>query len=240
MLEAFLWGVIAASSLLIGALLAQWFTFSSRVLGMVMGFAAGVLISAVAYDLILEATELQAGGGIGAGLFAGALTYFAGNQMIGRRTAKADAPGGDAGPPGGLPILLGAVLDGIPESIVLGLSLLESSVSFTLLIAIFLSNLPEALVATDGLRKSGWRQSRLLLLWLAVVLASGVSAAVGYGVFSSAPPTWVAFMQAFAAGAVLNMLADSMMPEAFERAGSWAGLLTTVGFAAAFAIKALE
>jgi ZIP family zinc transporter len=78
-LEAFLWGLIAASSLLIGAVVAQWFTFTRRALGMVMGFAAGVLISAVAYDLILEAAELQAGGGIAAGLFAGAVTYFVGN-----------------------------------------------------------------------------------------------------------------------------------------------------------------
>jgi ZIP family zinc transporter len=238
-LEAFLWSVVASSSLLIGALLAQRFTFSNRDLGLIMGFAAGVLISAVAYDLVLEAAGLNVPLGASAGLFGGAIAYFVGNQMISRYERKdgASVDGGEASR--GLPIVLGAVLDGIPESIVLGLTLVEGSVSITLLVAIFLSNLPEALVATDGLKKSGWRQSQLLGLWGAVVLASGLASALGYAASSSAPPHWVAFMQAFAAGAVLNMLADSMMPEAFERAGNLAGLVTTVGFAVAFGLQAL-
>jgi zinc transporter, ZIP family len=139
-----------------------------------------------------------------------------------------------------LPIVLGAVLDGIPESAVLGLTLLTGSISVTMLAAVLISNLPEALAATAGLRKGGWSATRLLYLWGAVVGASAVASALGYGLFDGASPTTVAFVLAFAAGAILTMLADTMMPEAFENAGSLVGLLTTLGFAAAFAIQSFE
>jgi zinc transporter, ZIP family len=137
--------------------------------------------------------------------------------------------------------VLGIVLDGIPESAVLGLTLVEGgAISVAMLAAVFLSNLPEAVAATSGLAASGWPASRVLALWGVVVLVSGLAALAGYGLFDGASPSVIAFVLAFAGGAILTMLADTMMPEAFEHGGRWVGVLTTLGFATAFAISAFE
>jgi len=137
--------------------------------------------------------------------------------------------------------VLGIVLDGIPESVVLGLTVLEAgSVSAALLVAVFLSNLPEALAATAGLAESGWRRGRILGLWVLVMLVSALAALAGYGLFDTASPATIAFVLAFAGGAVLTMLADTMMPEAFEHGGKLVGVVTTLGFGLAFAISAID
>ena len=137
--------------------------------------------------------------------------------------------------------MLGIVLDGIPESVVLGLTVLEAgSVSAALLVAVFLSNLPEALAATAGLAESGWRRGRILGLWVLVMLVSALAALAGYGLFDTASPATIAFVLAFAGGAVLTMLADTMMPEAFEHGGKLVGVVTTLGFGLAFAISAID
>jgi ZIP family zinc transporter len=148
----------------------------------------------------------------------------------------ADEPEGS-----GLAIVLGIILDGIPESAVLGLTILvDGTVSAAFLAAVFLSNIPETMAATAGLIHSGWSKRRVLGLWLLVMAISGLAAAAGYGLLQSASNRAVAVTMTFAAGAILTMLADTMMPEAFEHAGKPAGLLTTLGFAAAFMIYVLE
>ena len=140
-----------------------------------------------------------------------------------------------------LAIVLGTILDGIPESIVLGLSLLGGGgVSVAMLAAVFLSNLPEALSSTAGLSKSGWGRKGILGLWVVVTIVSGISALAGYAFFDGAPVATIAFVQAFAGGALLTMLADTMMPEAFRYGGKQVGLVTTLGFALAFSITMLE
>jgi len=145
----------------------------------------------------------------------------------------------EAGTP--LAIVLGIVLDGVPESAVLGLTLLQGEgIAFALLAAVFLSNLPEAIAATAGLRLTGWRPRNILALWVLVMLVSALAALAGYGLFGDASPHTVAFVLAFAAGAILTMLADTMMPEAFERGGKLVGLATTLGFGLAFALSVLE
>jgi zinc transporter, ZIP family len=242
-LEALFWGTLAASSLLIGGLIAIRWTLPPRGLGLVMAFGAGVLISAVAYDIVLDAYEASADeGGVAAGLAAGALVFYTGDWLIDRQGGHARKRShGPAAGASALPIVLGIVLDGIPESIVIGVGLLEGNgVGIALLAAVFLSNLPEAVAATTGLRRSGTAASRILLLWVLVAAVSGLSALVGYAVFDGASPTVLAFVTAFAGGAVLTMLADTMMPEAFEQGGREVGLLTTLGFGMAFALTLLE
>jgi ZIP family zinc transporter len=241
--EAFAWGLIAASSLLLGGLLALRRPMGLRPLGLIMAFGAGVLISAVAYELVEDAFGTAGGSGaVALGLFAGAFTFYFGDVAIDRfggEGRKSAVGGQDAGT--ALAIVLGTVLDGIPESIVLGLSLLGGGgVSVAMLAAVFLSNLPEALSSTAGLSKSGWGRPRILALWTAVTVVSGLSALAGYALFDGAPAATIAFVQAFAGGALLTMLADTMMPEAFKYGGKQVGLVTTLGFALAFFITTLE
>ena len=243
MWAAFGWGLVASSSLILGGVLALALPIRERWLGLIMGFGSGVLISAVAYELVAEAFETSAGnGGIALGLGAGALTFFVGDTLVdrmggeGRKQIRATAGAGSA-----LAIVLGIVLDGIPESAVIGLGLLEGTgVSVAVLAAVFLSNLPEAIAATTGLVSDGWTRGKILGLWVAVTLICGLASLLGYTVFDSAGPAALAFVLAFAGGAILTMLADTMMPEAFEHGGKLVGLLTTLGFGLAFALTLLE
>jgi zinc transporter, ZIP family len=240
--EAFAWGVIAASSLVLGGVLALRFPIGPRMLGLVMAFGAGVLISAVAFELVEEAFETAAGeGGVALGLFVGAGLFFVGDSLIDRLGGdERKRSGGEQAEGSALAIVLGIVLDGIPESFVLGLTVLkEGAVSAAFLVAVFLSNLPEAIAATSGLAKAEWQPRRILGLWMLVVAVSGFAAWAGYTFLDSASPSFEAFVLAFAGGAILTMLADTMMPEAFKYGGKLVGLFTTGGFALAFAVSAL-
>lgn len=241
--QSFAWGVIASSSLLLGGVLAGWLAIGRRTLGLVMAFGAGVLISAVAFELVQEAFATSAWkGGAALGLFLGSLVFFTGDWLI-DRSGGADRKSLEGGQSHGfaLPIVLGIVLDGIPESFVLGLTVLDAGkVSVAFLAAVFLSNLPEAIAASTGLVQTGWRKGRVLGLWVLVMTVSGLAALAGYGLLDDASPTAIAFVLSFAAGAILTMLADTMMPEAFEHGGRLAGVVTTFGFAVAFAISALS
>jgi ZIP family zinc transporter len=248
---ALLWGIVGSSSLIWGGLLALNLKISYCVLGFIMAFGAGVLISAVAYELVQEALGISSGTSTALGLFSGALVFFVGDLLIdhfggnrrkasaGTRTRRAvSAPVQSKG--AALAITLGIVLDGVPESAVLGLTLLEGSVSIAMLAAVFLSNLPEAIAATSGLRDSGWSDGRILGLWVIVAGVSGLAALAGYSIFGDLQPSTISFVLAFAGGAILTMLADTMMPEAFEYGGMLVGLFTTLGFALAFALSALK
>ena len=239
---AFGWGLLAASSLLLGGLLVLRVRIGDRLLGLIMAFGAGVLISAVAYELVEEAFTTSRGAGLAFGLPAGALVFFIGDEIIdrmggsGRKSMDGKQEAGTA-----LAIVLGIVLDGIPESAVIGLTLVQGgSVGAALLVAVFLSNFPEAIAATAGLRTAGWRTRDVLALWLGVMLVSALASLAGYGLFDGASPNTIAFVLSFAAGAILTMLADTMMPEAFARGGKLVGLATTLGFGLAFAISTLE
>ena len=243
MLASFGLGFAAAATLIVGGAFALRFPVGERALGMVMAFGSGVLISAVAFELVQEAFDKAGGGGsVALGLVAGSLVFYTGDTLIDR------IGGGDRKHSGGrqaegsaLAIVLGIVLDGIPESIVLGLTIVVSgSVSAAFLVAVALSNIPEAIAASSGLAKAGWAQRRILGLWLLVAVVSGLAALFGFVAFDSAPAGTVAFVLSFAAGAILTMLADTMMPEAFEHGGKLVGLVTTLGFGLAFAISALD
>jgi ZIP family zinc transporter len=173
---------------------------------------------------------------------AGCAAFSIGDWLIdrmggeGRKRSGGQQAGGSA-----LAIVLGIVLDGIPESVVIGLGLLAGEgVSAAVIAAVFLSNLPEAIAATTGLSRAGWARARILGLWLLVTAVAGVASLAGYALLEDASANTIAFVLAFAGGAVLTMLADTMMPEAFEHGGKLVGVFTTVGFAIAFAISALE
>jgi ZIP family zinc transporter len=237
------WGLIASSSLVLGGVLALRITINRLVLGLVMAFGAGVLLSAVAFELVDEAFD-QSGllRDVALGLFAGCAVFSLGDLVIdrlgggGRKRIDAEQAGGSP-----LAIVLGIVLDGVPESAVIGLTVLTGgSVSVAMLVAVFLSNLPEAVAATSGLTEIGWRSSRIMALWAGVMAVSGAAALAGYALFDGASPSAVSFVLAFAGGAILTMLADTMMPEAFAHGGRYAGIMTTVGFATAFAVSAFE
>jgi ZIP family zinc transporter len=241
--EAFFWGFVGASSLILGGLIALWRPLNRRLLGLVMAFGAGVLISAVAYDLVGEARDTSVGDdGIALGLACGALVFYLGDALIDRMGGdQRKRSDGSQASGSALAIVLGIVLDGIPESATLGIGLLSGEgVGIALIAAIFISNIPEAVAATAGLSQSGWRASRLLGLWTLVALVSGLAALGGYVLLDDASPATIAFVLAFAAGAILTMLADTMMPEAFEHGGKVVGLATTVGFGLAFVLTGLE
>jgi ZIP family zinc transporter len=233
MLEAMGWALLGASSLLLGALVAFRFTIGDRLLGLIMAFGAGVLISAVSYELVEQALATAANATVvGAGFALGAVVFLGCDVAIDRRLKGSEGSSG-------LGIVLGAVLDGIPESIVIGASLLTGgSVSVAVIVAVFLSNVPESLSASADLVHAGWAKGRVLGMWAIVVAASALAAGLGYALLEGASGSWTAAIQAFAAGAILTMLADTMMPEAVEHAGRLVGLLTVLGFAVAFFLSA--
>jgi ZIP family zinc transporter len=240
---SFGWGTLAASSLVIGALIALRFKIGLRAIGLIMGFGSGVLISALSFDLVQEAIDKSSGHGwVVGGFFAGCLVFFGGDQLIDhlgggdRKDADGDQESGSS-----LGIVLGSVLDGIPESMVIGLTIFEGgAVGAAYLAAVFISNLPESISSTSGLVTGGWEKSKVLWMWVAIALVSGLASLAGYGLFQDSPPSTVAFVLAFAAGAILTMLAETMMPEAYEHGGKWVGVVTTLGFAVAFAIHTLD
>jgi ZIP family zinc transporter len=243
MLVSFAWGFLAASSLIVGGAFALRFGVGARTLGMVMAFGSGVLISAVAFELVEEAFDKAGGqGSVALGLCAGSVTFFVGDSLVDRMGgADRKHSGGRQAAGSGLAIVLGIVLDGIPESIVLGLTVVVSgSVSAAFLVAVALSNVPEAIAASSGLARAGWATRRILGLWTLVAVVSGLAALLGFSVFDAASPRTVALVLSFAGGAILTMLADTMMPEAFEHGGKLVGVVTTLGFGLAFAISALE
>jgi zinc transporter, ZIP family len=239
--EAFLWGLVGGSSLVLGGLIALRAPITRRHVGLIMAFGAGVLLSAVAYELVQEAFETSAGeGAIAIGLLAGSSVFFAAEVLIDRlgdRRGSSTPTTAEAG----RAIVLGIVLDGIPESLVLGLTVLETgTVSIAFLVAVFIANLPEAIAATAALERAGRDTRRIMRFWVLVALGFGLASLLGYVVLDSASPRTVAIVLAFAGGAVLTMVANTMMPEALHHGGKLAGFVTTVGFGLAFGISALQ
>jgi ZIP family zinc transporter len=238
-LDAALWALAGGSALLVGAGVGFKLPVSQKVIGLVMGFGAGVLISALAFELAVEAHRKVGGAIVAVGLLAGALAFFAGDHVLdrmgahGRKSSAGKQAEGTA-----MAIVLGVLMDGVPESAAIGVTLLEGgTVGLAFVGAVFLSNVPEAIAATTGLRKAGHSVAYVLGLWLGVMAISAISAVLAYAFLGGASDVVMAFILAFAAGAILTMLADTMMPEAFEHAGALVGLVTVLGFAIAFTMS---
>jgi ZIP family zinc transporter len=212
-----------------------------------MAFGSGVLISALSFELMQDAYDKGGFLSTAVGFLAGAAAYTAVNRFLAvygakhRKRSGPHQPSEDDHSGSGSAIAAGALLDGIPESIVIGLSLLEgSAVSIVAVVAIFLSNLPEGLSSASGMKKAGRPPAYVFGVWGGITIASAVASLVGYSIFSHFSPQVVAATIALAAGAILAMLADTMMPEAFETAHDFAGLITVAGFLAAFALSKMS
>jgi ZIP family zinc transporter len=239
MLAAAFWGFVGGGALLIGGLAGIYLSTSMRVIGLVMAFGSGVLISALTFELMEEASSLAGTASAVLGLFAGSLVFFGGDWLIDRRGGhRRKNPRGPQAGAAASALVLGALLDGIPESAAIGVSLIGGGgVGTAVVAAVFLSNVPEALSASAGMRAGGRSVGYILGLWGAVTAASTVAAAAGFAFLSGASPVATGFIEAFAAGAVLTMLVDTMVPEAVEHAGPLVGIVTAVGFGAAFLLS---
>lgn len=247
-LQAGLWGLLGGSALVLGAAIVFFAKLPQRLIAAVMAIGSGVLISAVAFELMDEAFARGGFDSTAFGFLCGAAIYTAANIYLSRRGAKHRKRSGsnsqqkqqDASEGSGLAIAVGALLDGIPESVVIGVSLLGGSgVSLVTVAAIFLSNVPEGLASAAGMRRAGRSPTYIFGVWGSIALASGLAALLGNVALAGASPDVIAATTALAAGAILAMIADTMIPEAFEQTHEYAGLITVIGFLAAFVLSKL-
>ena len=238
MLEAAFWGLVTAGSLWVGAALAS-LRPGHRWIGLAMAFGSGALIAAVAYELVEDAfaTDLELAS---LGFATGALVFYVGDWAVDRRGGEGrKSMSGEHQLAGSAnAIVLGTVLDGIPESFVLGASLVEEAVvPIAVVVGVFVSNVPEALSGSTGLIEAGWTRTRVFAMWSVVVAVSVLAAIAGWLLLDTVGTAGGAFVTAFAAGALIVMLADTLMPEAFELGGREAGLVTALGFAVGFGLS---
>ena len=232
---AVLWGFVAGSALLIGAAVGVRWDLPRWLIALVMAFGSGALIAALSFELTVDAYSDGGLGAVAPGLAIGAALFFLGDWYIDRWGGQhRKRSGGQQSSDAGLPILLGAILDGVPESLVIGIGLVEGGgIGWAFIAAVFISNLPEGLSAATGMRKAGLARRTIMGIWAVVVAVSAAAAGLGYGLLGGAPEHLVGIMQALAAGAILTMLADTMMPEAFDEGAHrpWVGLATVLGYA---------
>lgn len=244
-LQAGWWGLVAGAALVLGAFVGVRFDVPQRLVAAVMAFGSGVLISALAFELMDEAFEAGGFASTAVGFLLGAVAYTAANWWLARKGARhrkrsGSRPAAGSQESSGTALAVGALLDGIPESIVIGLSLLGGQgVSVAVVVAVFLSNLPEGLSSAAGMKGAGHSARHIYLVWAGIALASGLAALFGYTVFHRFPPEVLAATTAVAAGGVLAMVVDTMIPEAFEETHDFAGLIVASGFLAAFALSKL-
>jgi ZIP family zinc transporter len=234
-LTAFLWGIVAASSHLLGAVLGVYRQWDRRFVGLVLGFGAGALIASVSFELVEEGMRVAGALPVALGLATGALAFFAGDRYVARIGGRA------GGSSAGLPLLLGALLDGIPEQTVLGIGLAAGEgVSVALLVAIFVSNLPEAIGSETEMKSAGRRSRTIIVGWTIVALVCALATIAGYAVSRLVGDRFTGAVDGFAAGALLVMLVGSMVPEAKEKAAIGAGLAAVIGYAVAAGLSVIS
>ncbi|QMU27943.1 ZIP family metal transporter [Adhaeribacter radiodurans] len=245
-LKAGLWGLLAGSALLLGAAIGYFAPIRQRIVAGIMAFGSGVLISALSFDLMNEAYEQGGFTATAVGFLSGAAIYTLANWILARQGAKHRKRSGkqqltekdSAG--SGTALAIGALIDGIPESIVIGISMIKGgTVSMVAVVAIFLSNLPEGLSSSAGMKKAGRSKQYIFGVWAFISLASGLASLAGYTIFGQFQEEVISAITALAAGAILAMLSDTMIPEAFEHAHDFTGLITVLGFLTAFILNRL-
>jgi ZIP family zinc transporter len=240
-LQAGIWGLLGAASLVVGAAIAYIGRLGTRITAGIMSFGCGVLMSAVAYDLIFDGFKKAGIWPMVEGAVAGSIAYAVANWIVSNSGARHRKRSGDQQDPtagGGMAIAIGSLLDGIPESIVLGVSLLQGgNVSLPVFAAIFVSNFPEGLSSAIGMRKAGRSASYIFSLWTAIAVISGLASLAGAAFLGGAPAIVLALVNAVAAGALLTMVSDTMLPEAVEGEHGATGLLVVIGLLLAFALS---
>jgi len=242
-LDALLYGLAASSALVIGAAIGTRYTPSRQVTSILLAFASGALISALAFELFEEAYELGGAARAGLGLLAGAAVFVAVDTALDKRVAgktgakerEVVAEGARAGV--GWALLAAVTLDGVPENLALGVSLVEGA-SLSLLVAIFFSNLPEALVGAVGMRGEGMRARTVMGTWIACAALLVAMVVFGKAVAGGLDASVLAVALGFAGGAVLASLADTLMPEAYEHGRPWNAFATAAGFFLSFMLAA--
>lgn len=242
-LEAGLWGFVAASALLVGALLGWFIRFSPKAIAYIMAFGSGILLSALSFELVADALVQAGFGWVSLGFIAGALLYSLVNYAINVAGVKHRKRSGNQQnkSSASLSIAAGTLLDGVPESLVIGLSVATGgTVSLVALVAIFISNIPEALSSSAGMRNSGRRPFFVFSLWIGMAILSGLMAIVGAQFFGDAPSHIHAIITCVAAGGVFAMIIETMIPEAFEDAHEMSGMMAAFGFVAAIALQMVE
>ena len=240
-LAAGFWGFVGGASLLVGALVGVYAGASRRTIATVMALGAGVLISSVAFELMDEAYQLGGFDASALGLSLGAGAFFLADRTVNRRGGAHRKNPGDKQGDSASAIAIGALMDGIPESAAIGISLLDGgNISAALVAAVFLSNVPEGLSSASGMKQAGRSTAHILGLWAGVTLVSALAALLGYYFLAGASEDVIALIQAFAAGAILTMLASTMMPEAYEEGGEVVGIVTAAGFLLSFVLSHLE
>ena len=244
--QATFWGFVSGGALVVGAAIGYFIKVPARVVAGVMAFGSGVLISALSFELMEEAYKEAGLTATATGFLLGAAIYAAANRLLAVWGAKHRKRSGDQQPSekedsgSGLAIAVGALLDGIPESIAIGLSILHGwAVSVATVAAIFLSNLPEGLSSSAGMRRAGRSAKYVFGVWAAIAIACGLSSLAGYVGFGGLSPFLVAATTAVAAGAMLTMIVDTMIPEAFAETHDWAGLIAVLGFLVSFTLTQL-
>lgn len=236
-------GLLAGGALVLGSAIAWLVAVPARVVAVVMAFGSGVLISALSFELVQEAMDQGGLLSTALGFLVGSLVYVGLNLLLARRGARHRKRSGDQQPSdsdSGGAIAIGALIDGVPESMVLGLGFLTGGgLSIPMLAAVFISNVPEGLSSTAGMKKAGRKPGYIFGVWGSIAVASGLAALAGYLLLDGAPAGVLAFVNALAAGAILAMITDTMIPEAFEEAAIYSGLIATLGFLAAFSLHAV-
>ena len=238
MWNAALWGGVSGSAVLLGALAAMFLPIRKKMIGYIMAFGTGVLIGAASYELLGESVH---NGGLlptGIGFVAGAIVFTLFDIMISNRGAKnRKRSGHKAAASSGIVLFTGTIMDAIPESIMIGTSLLEGGkVSFLLVTAIFISNFPEGLSSTSGMKKSGYSKKKMILLWSSVFVIAGIASMAGYIFLDGTSKEVLSGIAGFAGGAIIAMVASTMMPEAFEDSGPMTGFLAAIGLLASLVL----
>jgi len=241
-LNAFLWGAVAGLSLLAGSLLGLFERLSLRTISLVMALGGGILIALVALELMEESFLLGGYWASATGLIAGSVTFFLADLILAKTGARRrkEAAGQPASEQSGYAIFVGSLLDSVPEAVAIGVSLLKGgSLSWVLIVGVFLANVPEGLSASAGMRRAGRSKRYILGLWSMATLLTALASLLGYVLLARVPGEYVALTQSFASGAILAMLASTVFPEAFKDGGPVIGLLTSFGFLIAFFLSKL-
>jgi ZIP family zinc transporter len=245
-LEALLWGALAGSALLAGAAAGYLGSVPRRVIAYITAFGGGVLVSVLAFDLMQDAYQEAGLGATAFGFLGGGVAFTVASWYLtrsggaNRKRSGSEQPSEAEHPGSGTAIAIGSLLDSVPESMVIGLSLLGGPVSWVTVIGITISNIPEGLSGASGMQQAGRSRRYIFGVWGMIAFLTSLASLIGYSIFGQFSPEITAAVAAVAAGAVLAMLATTMFPEAFAVAHHLTGLITVVGFMLAFWLNKLQ